>query len=403
MVIIVGAGMAGLSCANYLNNKNIDFLVLDAAKEVGGRVRTDLEDGFRLDRGFQILLTAYPEAQRLLNYDTLSLMPFDSGAIIRNEGRFEQFSNPFKNPSAVLSSITSPIGSFSDKLRTLRLVLDTEGITEEVLTQNEESTDHFLRNYGFSDKMMTQFLKPFFGGVFLEDQLATSSAFFKYIFGKFYEGDAVIPANGMQAIPEQLAANLPNHSIRLNCPVERIDGTSVYLSSGEKIQGSQVVIATDALQANKLLRQETHHQFNATSCVYFAANESPLQDKMLVLNPNRNELIQNLCVPSDIAPNYAPKGKSLISVSTAYLGATNEQQNIATLKQELAHWFGKDVTEWQHLKSYHIPYALPSFAVGAKNLPLQIADKVYRCGDYTAYPSLNAAMMTGRKVAEMIA
>lgn len=403
MVIIVGAGMAGLSCANYLNNKNIDFLVLDAAKEVGGRVRTDLEDDFRLDRGFQILLTAYPEAQRLLNYDTLSLMPFDSGAIIRNEGRFEQFSNPFKNPSAVFSSITSPIGSFSDKLRTLRLVLDTEGITEEVLTQNEESTDHFLRNYGFSDKMMTQFLKPFFGGVFLEDQLATSSAFFKYIFGKFYEGDAVIPANGMQAIPEQLAANLPNHSIRLNCPVERIDGTSVYLSSGEKIQGSQVVIATDALQANKLLRQETHHQFNATSCVYFAANESPLQDKMLVLNPNRNELIQNLCVPSDIAPNYAPTGKSLISVSTAYLGATNEQQNIATLKQELTHWFGKDVTEWQHLKSYHIPYALPSFAVGAKNLPLQIADKIYRCGDYTAYPSLNAAMMTGRKVAEMIA
>lgn len=403
MVIIVGAGMAGLCCANYLNNKNIDFLVLDAAKEVGGRVRTDLEDGFRLDRGFQILLTAYPEAQRLLNYDTLSLMPFDSGAIIRNDERFEQFSNPFKNPSAVFSSITSPIGSFSDKLRTLRLVLDTEGITEEVLTQNEESTDHFLRNYGFSDKMMTQFLKPFFGGVFLEDQLATSSAFFKYIFGKFYEGDAVIPANGMQAIPEQLAANLPNHSIRLNCPVERINGTSVYLSSGEKIQGSQVVIATDALQANKLLRQETHHQFNATSCVYFAANESPLQDKMLVLNPNRNELIQNLCVPSDIAPNYAPTGKSLISVSTAYLGATNEQQNIATLKQELTHWFGKDVTEWQHLKSYHIPYALPSFAVGAKNLPLQVADKIYRCGDYTAYPSLNAAMMTGRKVAEMIA
>lgn len=403
MVIIVGAGMAGLCCANYLNNKNIDFLVLDAAKEVGGRVRTDLEDGFRLDRGFQILLTAYPEAQRLLNYDTLSLMPFDSGAIIRNDERFEQFSNPFKNPSAVFSSITSPIGSFSDKLRTLRLVLDTEGITEEVLTQNEESTDHFLRNYGFSDKMMTQFLKPFFGGVFLEDQLATSSAFFKYIFGKFYEGDAVIPANGMQAIPEQLAANLPNHSIRLNCPVERINGTSVYLSSGEKIQGSQVVIATDALQANKLLRQETHHQFNATSCIYFAANESPLQDKMLVLNPNRNELIQNLCVPSDIAPNYAPTGKSLISVSTAYLGATNEQQNIATLKQELTHWFGKDVTEWQHLKSYHIPYALPSFAVGAKNLPLQIADKIYRCGDYTAYPSLNAAMMTGRKVAEMIA
>lgn len=403
MVIIVGAGMAGLCCANYLNNKNIDFLVLDAAKEVGGRVRTDLEDGFRLDRGFQILLTAYPEAQRLLNYDTLSLMPFDSGAIIRNDERFEQFSNPFKNPSAVFSSITSPIGSFSDKLRTLRLVLDTEGITEEVLTQNEESTDHFLRNYGFSDKMMTQFLKPFFGGVFLEDQLATSSAFFKYIFGKFYEGDAVIPANGMQAIPEQLAANLPNHSIRLNCPVERINGTSVYLSSGEKIQGSQVVIATDALQANKLLRQETHHQFNATSCIYFAANESPLQDKMLVLNPNRNELIQNLCVPSDIAPNYAPTGKSLISVSTAYLGATNEQQNIATLKQELTHWFGKDVTEWQHLKSYHIPYALPSFAVGAKNLPLQVADKIYRCGDYTAYPSLNAAMMTGRKVAEMIA
>ncbi len=403
MVIIVGAGIAGLSCANYLKSKNIDFLVLDAADKVGGRVQTDLVEGFQLDRGFQILLTAYPEAQRLLNYDALSLMPFDSGAMIRHENRFEQLSNPFKNPSSVFSSITSPIGSFSDKLRTLRLVLDTEGITEEVLEQSGESTNSFLRDYGFSDKMMTQFLKPFFGGVFLEDKLETSSAFFRYIFSKFYEGDAVIPAKGMQAIPAQLAANLPSHTLRLNCPVARIEGTSVYLSSGEKIQGSQLVIATDALQANRLLGQETHYQFNATSCVYFSAHQSPLREKMLVLNPNRNELIQNLCVPSDIAPTYAPTGKSLISVSTSYVDPANEQQHIAALKQELTNWFGKSVADWQYLKSYHIPYALPAFTSGTNSLSLQIADKVYRCGDYAAYPSLNAAMMTGRKVAEMIA
>ena len=402
MVIIVGAGIAGLSCANYLHRKHQDFLVIDAADQVGGRVRTDKVDGFLLDRGFQILLTAYPEAQKLVNYEKLNLAAFDSGALIRHGKGFEQMSNPFKNPSKIFDSITSPIGSFSDKLRTLRLILDTTAITEETLEQNPESTDQYLHNYGFSDKMISQFLKPFFGGVFLEDNLQTSASFFRYIFGKFYEGDAVIPAQGMQAIPEQLAANLPNHSIRLNSPVERIDGTTVYLSSGEKIQGSQVVIATDALQATKLIKQETHYQFNATSCVYFSANQSPLDEKMLVLNPNRNELIHNLCVPSDIAPTYAPTGKSLISVSTSCIDPTNEQQHIATLKQELTNWFGNSVADWQHLKSYHIPNALPSFTIGAKNLPLQIAENVYRCGDYTAYPSLNAAMMTGRKVAEMI-
>jgi phytoene dehydrogenase-like protein len=405
MVIIIGAGIAGLTCAKYLKDRGIQSLILEASDGVGGRVRTDLYEGFRLDRGFQILLTAYPEAQRLLNYEALDFQAFTSGAMIRDiqKNDFSVMANPFKEPSKLMSSLTSNVGSLTDKMRVLRLIMDTNNIQEEVFENQGISTIEYLQNYGFSESMIQQFFRPFFGGVFLENDLSTSSSFFKYIFGKFYEGDAVIPAKGIQQISEQIAKMLYVGTVKLNTKVVKIDGNYVYLENGNRLYGEKIILATDGFQADKLLGKNPERKFNSTTCTYFSAERSPLKEKMLALNPNRASMIHNFCVPSDIAPAYAPAGKSLISVSTHGFDLYDKEELAKNIKRELVTWFGQEVETWQHLKTYHIPQALPSFGTNQQvDKSLKLSEILYQCGDATAYPSLNGAMATGRKVAEMI-
>lgn len=403
-VIIIGAGVSGLTCAKYLNDYGIEPLVLEASEGVGGRVCTDQFEGFLLDRGFQILLTAYPEAQKLLDYNTLNLKMFRSGALVRMGHDFSTISDPFKEPLQVFQTLFSSVGSLSDKLKVLQLSNEVaKQDTDEFFNEKATDTLSYLQNYGWSEEMITNFFKPFFGGVFLENELATSSNFFRFVFKQFYNGEAAIPALGMQAIPEQIAAKLPEGSVKLGIRVANIHGNTITLSDGKKLTAKQIVVATDAANADRLLQRSLNRAYNITTCTYFSADRSPLTQKMLTLNPNRLSVVHNLCVPSDIAPSYAPAGKSLISVSTQGLELVDEQKLTAHIVQELTGWFGDEVKTWQHLRTYHIPESLVKYTADAASVNLKISDHLYQCGDHVAYPSLNATMATGRVVADMIA
>ncbi|WP_317175130.1 FAD-dependent oxidoreductase [Hymenobacter qilianensis] len=231
-IVIIGAGLAGLACANYLHRAGRPVLVLDGADAVGGRVRTDVTpEGFRLDRGFQVLLTRYPEVERLLDYGAADLRAFRSGAVIRlADGRETTLQNPLQQPLAAFTALTSPIGSLTDKLRIMQLVLQVRSQTsQQLLSQPATDTLTFLRRYGWSEQIIDSFFRPFFGGVFLDRSLSTASNFFEFVFQQFVIGEAVVPALGIQQIPEQLAARLPAASVRLNTLVEAVGGNFVQL------------------------------------------------------------------------------------------------------------------------------------------------------------------------------
>ena len=414
-ILIVGAGMAGLTCASYLTRQGRDVLLLDAADAVGGRVRTDLVSGFRLDRGFQILLTAYPEARQLLNYSALDLKLFRSGARIHrdeagNADHWMRLLNPFKEPFSVFETLFSAIGTLPDKIRIVNLIRQVQNLsTHDMFDQPATTTLAFLHEQGFSDQIIDRFFRPFFGGVFLEDDLTTSSNFFQFCFKNFFLGDAAIPALGIGEIPAQLARTLPDNSIRLNTSVASVSGKTVTLATGETFTGEAVVLAVDAASSARLLGRPApaEQAFNHTTCTYFSApastrSDSLKADKLLMINTKRSSAVHNLTVISDVAPAYAPNDQLLISVSTQGLTHVDQKALTTQISTELIGWFGPSVREWQHLRTDHIPQALPTYGPNAIHQPLHLGDRLYQCGDQTAYPSLNAAMQTGRLVAEEI-
>lgn len=402
--VIIGGGISGLTCAKYLNEKGYNFMLLEGSDALGGRVRTDKVDGFLLDRGFQILLTNYPEAKKILNYNNLDLKYFGSGALIKAEKGFMKMENPFRNKMAYLTMAFSSVGTLSDKLKIRKFANELSEIPDDEFF-NMEATDTltFLRNYGWSEKMINNFFKPFYGGVFLENDLLTSSNFFQFTFKQFFKGDAAIPAEGIQAIPEQIAEMLPRNCFRKNARVKGFEGNQIFLDGGEVITAGRIVLATDPKSSDKLLGETNERTYNITTCTYFSAETSPLKgQKFIALNPNRRGAVHNICVPSDISSHYGNEGKSLISVSTQGLEKLDERNLTNKIKLELFDWFGPSVNVWKHLKTYHIPESLVQYRAESIHQNSKLGDNLYRCGDYLAYPSLNAAMQTGREVAQMI-
>ncbi|MEM7454512.1 MAG: NAD(P)/FAD-dependent oxidoreductase [Planctomycetota bacterium] len=406
-VLIIGAGLAGLCCAKRLAEAGISFSILEASDEVGGRARTDIVDGFQLDRGFQVLLTAYPEAERILDYDRLQLGRFEPGAIVRMNGTFERIVDPKRRPSQIISAAFSPVAGFGDKLKLAQLTSNVSSDSLDNLYRRPQSTTlERLQSRGFSAEIIDRFFRPFLGGIFLEDELNTSSRMFDFVFRMFATGDAALPEKGMGEMARQIASSLPQSCIRKETRVKNVSSSEVQLETGETLTAKSVVVATEAPAADALLGEDSTSAGNGVTCVYFSADESPVSEPILVLNGEGKGIINNLCVPSDVCAGYAPEGKSLVSVSV--IGTKNAGQEASILPEvmaELQQWYGAQVDSWQHLKTYSIPYALPSQASPALDpvvRPSEREDGIFVCGDYLDTASIHGAMMSGRRAAEAI-
>jgi phytoene dehydrogenase-like protein len=406
-VMVVGAGVSGLVAALELTRLGFSVQVLEASDDVGGRVRTDVVDGFQLDRGFQVLLTAYPEARRWLNYEALQLRAFEPGALVHLRGKLHRFTDPVRRPWQALPSLISPVGTFYDKLLIGQLRGELmQASIDEVLTAPETSTLDGLRQYGFSSGIIERFFRPFLGGIFLDHQLTTSSRMFRFVFRMFSMGFAALPALGMQAIPRQLAAGLPKETIRCNATVESVSQDRVRLIGGEELQCKAVVIACNPSQAAWLLPSAAvRRATRSVYCLYFAAEEAPVSEPYLVLNGDGEGPINNLCVPSVVAPRYAPTGQHLVSVSVLQHRA-DEEDLLARVYHQLESWFGAATKGWRHLRTYPIAEALPDQSVaqgGVRMADGHAGEGLFMCGDHCATASLNGAMLSGRRAAEAVA
>ncbi len=404
-VIIIGAGLSGLSAAIYLHRQGRKVLILEASDRAGGRVKTDLYEGFLLDRGFQVLLTAYPEAIELLNYKDLQLKKMLPGATVLYDGGTFEIADPFRRPKALFNTLFAPVGTLRDKINTLWLKNKLQKMTiDAIFAQPEQSTFQQLLDYGFSQKMIKRFYTPFLSGIYLENHLTTSNRMFDFVMKMFSDGDVAIPAFGMEEIPKQLVSLLPKSSILYHKKVSVIEGNTLTLEDGTIFEANQILIATNANELTKQFLPNIKTTAQKVTNVYFEAKKAPSKKAIVILNASSNKKwVNNLTVISNVSKAYAPIGKVLISVSYNGLAAVEDFELAENIKKELEQWYGNQVQDWKMIKTYRIDYALPIQDSVKNDIPIseiKISDTLFICGDHLLNGSINAAFKTGRLAAE---
>ena len=405
-VVVIGAGLSGLAAAHQIQQSGFSVVVLESSDAVGGRVRTDNVDGFLLDHGFQVLLTAYPELATQVDMNALDLQAFDPGALVwlqsknGGPGKGHVVSDPFRKPSTLLATTFAPIGSMIDKLRIVLLRLRVlRGVAPKLLRNNDMSTLDALRSAGFSHRMIETFFRPLFGGVQLDPQLATSRRMFDIIFRSLSEGQSVLPARGMQALPEQLGKRLADNTVRLNSPVESLNGTTVILCNGECIAARAVVVATDGPTASTLLGLPAV-QSRTAGCVYFSADTPPNDMKYVILDGSGKGPVLNVAIISNVAPSYAPPGKHLIA---AALPGVITGDLVQLARQQLREWWGPQVDAWKHLRTYRISHGGPvQSAPFSPKQRVSLGNGRFVCGDHRDTGSIQGALYSGRRCGEAV-
>ncbi|MBN3519420.1 FAD-dependent oxidoreductase [Algoriphagus lutimaris] len=403
-IYIIGAGLSGLVAAIELEKAGFSPIILESTDQVGGRMKTDQVDGFLLDHGFQVLLTAYPEVNRYLNLPALNLKNFDPGAVIFDEKDSYIISDPLRNPLKVVGMAFSRVGTFLDKVKMFSLTQELKKKpVEDIFEEPSIPTLQYLKNYGFSDQIINNFFKPFFRGIFLEKHLNTSARMFEFVFKMFSLGHAAIPEKGMQEIPNMLRRQLGTTQIYFNSPVEKVEGQTITLKNGEILEADRILICT---QPDRIMPQ-LQGQFSKPKQVinlYFSLQKSFMARPMLGLVPGEKFLINNLVFLDDVSASYTSSDRSLLSV-TILESDLEEKELIKQVQKELEHISGIKGEYFKFIKSYYISYALPSLDDIKDSIPTtecKITDYVYLGGDYLLNGSSNAAMTSGRLVAESV-
>jgi phytoene dehydrogenase-like protein len=338
--------------------------------------------------------------------EALDLQSFDPGALVwiknknSDRGKGHVVSDPFRKPSTLLATTFAPIGTVIDKLRIVLLRLRVlRGVAPKLLRNADMSTLDALRSAGFSQRMIETFFKPLFGGVQLDPQLATSRRMFDIIFRSLSEGQSVLPAHGMQALPEQLASRLHPNTIHLNSPVESLDGTMVTLRTGERIAARAVVVATDGPSASILLNLPPV-QSRTAGCVYFSADTPPNDKKYVILDGSGKGPVLNVAIISNVAPSYAPPGKHLIAAALPGVISGNLEQ---LARQQLREWWGPQVDTWKHLRTYAISHGGPvQSAPFSPKQRVSLGDGRFVCGDHRDTGSIQGALYSGRRCGEAV-
>lgn len=400
-VIVIGAGLAGLRCAGLVSDLGLDVTILDGSDGVGGRVRTDRVDGFRLDRGFQVLFEGYPEARRALDYGALDLRAFAPGADVWWDGRMRTVGHPLRDPRSAPSALRSGLGTPGDALAAARWLREARHLP--TATAPETTADQRLRDLGFSEPARERLLRPLYAGVFLDRDLGVSSHLLDQAFMHMAGGRTVVPALGMGAISDQLAARLPAGAIRLGATVEKV-GKRTATVAGESRQQAKVavVIAGGAADAAALAGLDAP-QPRSSTCLWFASDVAPA-GKRIVLDGDGTGPVNNVAVMSQVAPHYAPPGRQAIAASCVGLPfAGDDEALVAAAREQLDRWFDGTASTWDLLRVDRIEWAQHAQPPGTLGGGARwLREGVILAGDGTENASIDGALRSGRRAAELI-
>jgi len=406
-VIVVGAGMSGLAAARHLTRRGVEVTVLEGSDGVGGRIRTDLVDGFRLDRGFQLYNPAYPEGARVLDHHALDLKPFIAGArvVVERAGRRRvvRVADPRRQPSWAVPSVLALIGSPVSTARFGTYAASRAVRSVAALQRDPDVTSaEALRRAGVDHTLMETVLRPFLSGVFLESELSTSRRFLDVVLKSFVRGTPGVPALGMQRIPEQLASGL---DVRLGHRVAAVSARGADVVDGDTHRADAVIVATDPAGAAHLLPGVHAPAAHAVTTWYYRPDCAPIEladgQAVLVLDAARRGPLVNTVVMSHAAPDYAPPGSALVAASA--LGVWENPLQEKAVREHLAWLYGVPTAKWDLIASYPIPYALPAMEAPFElQRPVRTDSGVYVAGDHRDTSSIQGALVSGRRAAQAL-
>lgn len=417
-VIIVGGGLAGLTAASELHRSGFSVRLLEAEDEIGGRVRTSVHsEGFLIDRGFQVMLSAYPALRRQVDLDLLDARPFASGARVWTGSRLVPLWNPLRHPLGLLRALTSPVFGLPDKLRLAKWALGVSrarwtSAAEAAIAGDDISALTALRRRGFSDVFIDRFARAFWGGILLDRSLSASAGVMDFTTKMFLAGDAVLPKSGVGAIPKAIAAGLPQGAIQT---VSRVDGlvvegtrvTGVWVN-GEQRPARAVIVATDPPSAATLTGVEAIPT-SSVGCVtvYLASGQDPGIGTSLTLDGAGSQPVNHIAPLSAVQPGYAPEGQHLVAavlLGERWLGEDADHTG-ETARRSVATMLGQEVGGWRVVDTVAVEYCfwqqtpgihrrLPDATTGVQGL--------YLASDATVDASVNGAIMSGEDAAHAV-
>jgi hypothetical protein len=378
-VVVIGAGLAGMSAAFYLQKAGREVVVLEAAERAGGRVQSDQIDGFTCDRGFQLINARYPE---LVALDVLSELDFryaDRAINVSVDDRSHRLGDPRKYP---ISAFDSTTGSIFEKLALVKALSGKP--------KSELSIDEYLVAAGLG-KTYERVLRPFLRGVYLTELCNIAAPAGLEIIKTFISGKPGLPSLGVGVLSGVVAKRISD--LRLGVTVNSIKAGFVNTSVGE-IQASEIIVATDSTTAAQLLELGSAPKLAGCTTWYHSAPYAPVKHGQLIVDGLNRGAVINTLVISNFIPEYAPTGKNLIS-STTDTGITESE-----VRRHLSTLYGCDNRDWELIAKYEIPAALPIGANGITQ-PIQsrVREGIYLAGDAQVSPSQNGALKSGRLVA----
>lgn len=400
-VYIIGAGASGLAAARVLEDNGYSSTLVEAEKKIGGRLQTDIIEGYALDHGFQVLLTAYPAVNKYVDLASLNLSYFQPGAVIFSGGRQSVLGDPLRQPSMLLKTLLTPAASVKDKFLVYRLTRHLKAKTINAIFDTPEmSTLEYLKAYGFSPVVIENFFIPFFTGIYLEDKLSTSSRMFEFIFKMFSQGKASLPANGIHDVAQALARPLKRSAIRTSTTVVKIerDNRRIHLESGEVIKADYIILATNS---DKVLTGYHTEVISWKKCttLYFKAAQPASNRQLIGLISDSDAIINTL--------SYAPRVDTqkdkevMLSVTIAKEHALEDKELIEKVQGELLEHCG--FTDLKFVRLYHIPKALPDIKdVSYRPKNVIVSDGIFLAGDMLANGSLNGALLSGEDAAKAL-